>query len=63
MEEVLTKIAPSGIEKYTYLFKSCPSLLHPIPYDKDLFDYKNRPLKFMRGGFRIKAEKKRKHLY
>lgn len=42
MEEVLTKIAPIGIEKYTYLFKSCPSLLHPIPYDKDFFDYKKR---------------------
>ena len=39
MEEMYNKILPNVIGKDKYLFKWRPDILHPIPYDKENFDY------------------------
>lgn len=42
MEQVLIHLLPDGCERYEYLFKQNPELLHPIPYEEGTFDYQKR---------------------
>lgn len=42
MEQVLLDLLPDGCERYEYLFKQNPELLHPIPYEEGTFDYQKR---------------------
>lgn len=42
MEATLLEILPDGLQQYEYLFKHHPHLLHPIPYDKENFDFEKQ---------------------